>query len=1138
MKINTSSDYFLIKKSDFKDLFKIMKICLFLLFAFAFQLMATNTNAQDAIIELKTNTLTVSQLISEIEKQTDYLVVYSNREVNTSRTVNLKNKSDNVSEYLNQTFSGTDIGYDFENNYIVLSKKAQQTATTITNLVQTLQQQGKTVRGTVTDSNGEPVIGATIVVKDNPSQGTVTDIDGNFILSNLPENAVLQITYVGMKPQEASTAGRNTISVVLDTDVELLDEVVVVGYGTQSKRDLTGAIATVKGDELVNRGVSNVSQALQGASPGVMVTRSGGRIDRSASIRIRGITTIGDSNPLVIIDGVSGMSIDDINPNDIESISVLKDAASASIYGSRAAAGVILIATKKGRQDVSEFSYNFEYGILKPSQLPEFTSAVRYMEMANELAWNDNNNNTNEFPIYSQNLIENYTKLNQENPNLYPNTDWQKLIFANSAQRLKHNFNFNIGKKGVFTVGSFNYEKNGLLYNFDNGYNERYTARINNLIDFSNSLKTNINVYYTRNNSNDASYDPIYEARMMPSIYPGEWSDGRVAGGKASENPYGLMKYGGFNNSINSRLGAKASIDFKPIEELTLTAVISPTLTHLKQKSFLPTVSAYTMDDPSRFDVFLYGRTQTQLYENRNDALQVTKQFLINYVNSIDEKHNFNLLAGYEDYSFKNENLSASRTRFDLNNYPYLSIGDENYQFNNGNAYENSYISYFGRLDYNYLFKYYFQANLRTDGSSRFHKNNRWATFPSIALAWVISQESFFKSNSIISFIKLRGSLGLLGNERIGYYPYQSKISFGDAVMYYGGNAMGVKTAAQVNYAIKNISWENTESWNAGIDINLFNNKLQFIGNIYKKTTHDMLLALEIPKYMGFDNPQQNTGKMYTEGYELQLTWNDKIEEFKYSASINISDFKSIMGDLGGTEFIGSKIRKKGSEFDEWYGYLSDGLFLTQEELDKYPKVNSAIRVGDIKFLDVSGPKGVPDGNISSDYDRVLLGGSLPRYIFGSSLNMEYKNFDMSVYLQGVGKQNVLNTSMGQPLGGGWQNIPLFVDGDYWSKYNSEEQNNLVHHPKLSSRTSSSNYTTSNHFMFNGRYLRLQNLTFGYNLPKSFLEKINMQKCRFYVSGFDLFSIDKYPKGWDPESSAVGYYPITSSFHFGISLIY
>ncbi len=629
----------------------------------------------------------------------------------------------------------------------------------------------------------------------------------------------------------------------------------------------------------------------------------------------------------------------------------------------------------------------------------------------------------------------------------------------------------------------------------------------------------------------------MYKMFISAPVYAAEWSDGRVAEGKSGANVYGRLKYGGYRENYYNTIGGKASIDFTPFDGFKLSAIVSPSFGFDKGKNFHKRIDYYAYDDPTVYVGTLEGHSSTKLSESRNDNYRITTQFLANYLKSFGD-HNLNAMAGYENYYSFYENMGASRDQYSLTSFPYLNLGPLEFRDNYGSAYENAYRSYFGRVMYNYQNKYFLQGNIRYDGSSRFHKDYRWGSFPSFSAGWVISEESFMQNVNGVSFLKLRGSWGRLGNERIGNYPYQATIAFNNALFYEGNNIVSAQTAAQTRYAIKDISWETTESFDIGIDVGVLNNRLRFVGDYFAKTTKDMLLALEIPDYMGFDNPDQNTGKMETKGWEAEVNWNDNAGDLKYSVSFNISDFKSIMGDLGGTEFLGSQIKKEGSEFNEWYGYKSDGLFQNQEEVDNSAVLNNKTKPGDIKYVDISGPDGIPDGKISPEYDRTLLGGSLPRYIYGGTVRLDYKNFDMAIVIQGVGKQNRrLDNMMVKPLPENWGSVPKIIDGNFWSNYNTESENQAAIYPRLSRSAEYNNYTMSDYWLIEGAYMRLKNITLGYRVPTSICQKAHMNGVRVYTSISDLFTIDNYPKGWDPEVGGSAY-PITTSFVFGVNVTF
>lgn len=988
--------------------------------------------------------------------------------------------------------------------------------------------QNKTISGKVEDTKGEALPGVSVSIKGT-SKGTITDLEGNYTIQDIPTPATLVFSFIGMETKEVNVGNQSVINITLNEETKALDEVVVIGYGTVRKKDLTGAVASVQGSALKEKATTRLSEALQGTMPGVMVTRTGSASDVSATIRIRGITTIGDSEPLIIIDGVPG-SLDWVNPNDVESISVLKDAASASIYGSRAASGVILVTTKRAKSGQLSISYNYEYMIDKPTRIAEYVDAQTYMSLYNEMKWNDNDNTGGEYPVYTKDVIDNYPSLHAENPNQYPDKDWLTSMLKSSAHRQSHKVSITGGTEKVKTNISLAYDQTEGLYK--NKEYDRFTVRANNDIDISKylSMEADMSVIYSENKN---PLYPISPSSGCAPIYPMEWSDGRVAPGKTGTNIYAQLNYGGFSDNNANVTRGKLALNLTPIKGLRISGVFSPEYYTSKSKGFYKRVPYTDWEDPNGFVGYVGTRTTNYLSESRTENIKTTTQFLINYDKQIGN-HSINTMLGYENYYFKSEALAATRDQYILTEFPYLDLGDKNYQTNGGNAYENAYRSYFGRVMYNYKNKYYLQANARYDGSSRFHRDHRWGLFPSLSTGWVLTEESFMKNINPLSFLKLRFSWGTLGNEKIGNYPYQSTIQFSNSILYYGNNATAVQTAAIRNYTIENISWETTETYDIGIDANFFNNRLIFSGDYYKKKTKDMLLALAIPDYIGVSDPMQNTGKMHTKGWEFSIRWNDRIGDLSYSISANLSDSKSVMGDLGGTEFLGSQVKFEGSEFNEWYGYVSEGIYQTQEDVDNSATLNARVKPGDIKYKDISGPDGVPDGKISAEYDRVLLGGSLPRYQYGGDIRLDYRGIDFSVVFQGIGKKkSLLSESMVQPFRDQFVEVPELLIGNYWSLYNTDEQNENVKYPRLSEVGKTNNYSFSDYWLFNGAYFRLKNITLGYTIPQNLIEKCKLQNLRVYLSTNDLFSIDNYPKGWDPETSS---YWITKSFILGVSV--
>ncbi len=1112
-------------KSSWTKKLRIMKLTVILLLGSMVAMSAT-TYSQNTRLNVSSKNASLIDIFRNIEDQSEFYFYFNKEEVKSKEAVSVDMKDEVISNILDQVLANTGLEYKIIDRYVVVKTKGSADPVIA---MQTFRK----ISGKVSDASGATLPGVSVVVKGTAT-GTITDAEGNYNLGNVPENAILLFSFVGMKSKEIASGGKSTINIVLEEESIGLEEVVAIGYGTIKKVAMTGSISSVQGSSLSKRETTQLSSALQGTTSGVMVTRSSSSPGDGASIRIRGITTIGTSDPLVIVDGIPVGSIDDVNAKDVETMSVLKDAAAASIYGSRAAAGVILITTRRGVTGKTSINYNYEYGIEKPTAMPTYTRAAAYMKYANEQKWNDNGNVGTQYPVYAQDYIANYAANNLANPDVYPDVNWSDLIFKKNSIRQTHSLTINSGTKNLQTNASFSVDNIGAIY--DNKGYKRINARVNNDIIINKYIAASIDLSVKRVESNAPTVDPVGVTRQTAPVYAAVWSNGLIAAGKAGANMYGQIEYGGSIQTWNNQLSGKMSLDLTPIEGLKISAIFSPTFNYDKQKNFTKAIPYTNYNDPNTIVGYIGSYTTTSLNEARNDGFFHTTQFIANYVKSLG-MHNLNFMAGYENYYQTYENLGASRDAYELTSFPYLDAGPQTLRGNNGSAWEYAYRSFFGRAMYNFANKYYLQANIRRDGSSRFDPKYRWGVFPSFSAGWVLSSENFMKNLPVINYLKLRASWGALGNERIGNYPYQAAISFGSTALYQSGTATAVTTAAQTQYAIPNISWEKTETSDIGLDINVLKNRLRLTGDYYMKTTKDMLLALQIPPSLGFDNPNQNTGKMDTKGWDFEVTWNDKIGEIGYSASVNLSDFKSKMGDLGGTEFIGDQIKVKGSEFNEWYGYKSLGLFQTAADVAASPKLYANSKPGDIKYQDISGPNGVPDGIISAQYDRIRLGGSLPRYMFGGNLQLDYKGFDFGLVFQGVGKQNArISSTMVRPLEVAWTNVPTILEGKYWSNNNTAEQNLKAVYPRLSENAAgANNYAMSDFWMFDGSYFRLKNVSLGYTIPSSISNKIKLQSLRLYTTVSDLFCISHYPKGWDPEVSVTGY-PITMNFIFGVSV--
>jgi len=994
------------------------------------------------------------------------------------------------------------------------------------------------IRGKVTNEDGEPLSSVSVSLKGGSISAMTDDVGGYTIRIPNVTPSVLVFTYVGMKSQEITLGTNDVVDVVLAADAMSLDEVVAIGYGTARKKDLTGSVATIDGDDLAKRNQMQLSQALQGAAPGVTATRTSGLPGAGATIRVRGITTIGNSDPLILLDGVPIESLAMVNPQDIENISVLKDAASASIYGARASAGVILITTKTAKTNQLNLEYRGMYGVIKPTQFPGTVDHIRYMEMMNEISWNDGGNqNGAEYNVYTKEFIDDYNANHRwTGSDLYPITNWVDEIINDYAPSTAHGLSLTYGNDFVKTKASVNYEKEDALYN--NRSYERITSRLNNTVKITNFLSADVDASLLRSINENTVVNPLSSAYKYGPLWRPYWSDGRISEGRNGANTWARVNHGGFNNTWRDELIGRMALNFTPIKNLTITGVIAPSIRMAKGKTFVRQIPYYDIDNLTMTSGFVNGNLTTSLDESRSEVRTMTKQLTANYTPELGNDHKLSLMVGYEDYYRFTESLGAFSDNFMVSDFPYLNRGSLDFMRNTGNAVENAYNSYFGRVMYDYGGRYLLQANIRYDGSSRFHRDHRWASFPSFSAGWVATEESFIKNLNLrgLDFFKLRASWGTLGNERIGNYPYQAIMNFRNALFVDNtGNIVSSTSAGQDTYNIRDITWETTESWNIGIDAALLSNRLTLTADYYKKTTRDMLLVLAIPSFLGSNDPDQNAGTMHTKGWEGQIGWSDRIGEFTYSVSANLSDYKSIMGNLSGIAFLGDKIITEGVEYNSWYGYRSDGLFQSQEDIDNSALLSPVVRPGDVKYQDVGGPDGVPDGIVNPEYDRVPLGGSLPRLLYGGNINMGYKGFDMYLMFQGVGKQTSQLTADQVYQTTAWHTLPDFVDGNYYSEYNSEEQNANARYPRLSQiGYTGNNYRVSDFWLFDGSYFRLKNVTLGYTLPSHWNNYLKMSNLRVYASVNDLFSLDKFPKGWDPEVAINAY--MARTWNFGIQM--
>lgn len=1093
-----------------------MRITLVLLFVVLFESFAFDSYSQETNVSVKAGQMKLTELFTLIEQQSEFLFFYIDADVKDV-DVKLKTQSKKIDDILLQALSGTNLTYVINERNVNILKRHE------------VQQQTLFLTGVITDQNGDPIIGANVVVKGT-TNGTITDLDGKYNLSVGPTD-VLLITYIGYNRQEINVSGRTVINIEMVEDTQTLDEVVVIGYGTARKIDLTGSISSLGGDKLQMKNTPQLSSQLQGQMAGVQITRSSGDPTSGATIRVRGVTTLSTNDPLVIVDGVPG-NINDIAPEDVKDIQVLKDAASAAIYGSRAAAGVILITTRRATDKDFHLSYNAEYGIDAPTAKPKFANAVQWMSGYNELAYNDGASSL--YSAYSEDLINNYAQLRAEDPDSYPDTDFMGMGVKSSTYHQRHSFSLSGGTEKLKTNFSFNYYKADALYDYKSY--DRFNVRTNNDYSINNWIHANVDVNLLYSNTitpHNAEGSIIKDFMYRSPLYNAYWSDGSYADGKDGDNPFALHELSGSVKGQNYRVGGKVQLDLTPIKGLTLTAIASPQYTFYKGKDHKKKYEVYRITGDA---ISGSGYTSTSLSETRNDTHSLTMQFYANYKLQL-KRHSIGLMAGYEDYSYNWENLGALRTNYTLDNYPYLNLGPQDYQYNSGSAGHNAYRSFFGRVMYSWTDRYMLQANIRSDGSSRFADGRRWATFPSVSAGWIISEEPWFNKN-IVNYLKIRGSIGQLGNERIGSeFPYQAKLTFGTGFIPNASTGASdvVQTAYQTDYAFKNITWETTTTYGLGADITLLNNRLSASVDYYYKKTTDMLMEVGFPSYFGYNAPQNNAADMNTKGWDFELTWRDQINDFRYGVSFNLSDYRSKMGYMADRQNInGSKITEEGSYYNEWYGYKNLGIILNDaamldENGNKIAVLTNNDKAGNIRYQDIDG-----DGNITASSDRVRLGNSLPELQYGGSFWAEWKNFDFNLSFQGIGHQSVYWSWPGTPFNYQAYASPLTLIESHWSPNATDAENAKAKYPKLTTNNTNI-YAYSDFYLFNGAYMRIKNLTLGYTIPSGITKKFFVNKLRVYFSANDLPAFSKYPEGFDPEwdrSSDL----IMSSYIFGLNV--
>ena len=1117
MKNNTLSGRYCFKNPRFKQIFRIMRISTFLLMVCVFCSYAGNAHSQNAKVSIRMNNVKLDKILNEIENQTDYLFIYNNQ-VDINKITSVKVKNEAVAQVLDRILSGTGINYELEGTHIILTTEAIKDLHA--------QQQAKTVTGTVTDVSGEPIIGANIRIKGTTT-GTITDIDGNFSIKAEPQS-VIEVSYIGYLTQETVINNQKSIRFLLKEDTKTLDEVVVIGYGVQKKADLTGSVANINTEKLNTQSNANIGQALQGNIAGVDIVSQGGAPGSGTRIMVRGIGTLNNASPLYIVDGMYMNSIDHINPNDIASIDVLKDASSAAIYGSRAANGVIIVTTKEGSntegKPIIDLSVNL--GI---------STASKFLDMLDAKGWAEVTTIARQ--AIGKPALDMATDLANK-----PDNDWQDIMFRPA---LMQNYNLSVkggGKYSTYYTGLGYFNQDGIV----KGTNyQRYNIQSKN--DYKRgifSAGTNLIISF----SHDKPLHQELRGGMIGTILQSvptleKYDDTREGGyggtyGDVVNIPHPLAIIDDnimdrYNENVKIFANLYAQIElFKGLKyKLNLT----PDFSFERYKNYL-----------NKYDFGLATNSITQLTERQRRRRNILVENLLTFDRTFGE-HKISALAGYtyQDSRFRHIQAYGEGLPQGLEEIDAATTN----RSNEGNSWRSVLTSILGRVFYSYQNKYLFTATIRRDGSSKFGKNNRYGYFPSFSLGWNVAEEKFMENVHWLDQLKLRGGYGVLGNQEIDNYQYSSTITTG--INYPDGNGGLLQGAFPKNFANPDIKWEETAMTNVGIDFMAFNNRLSLTADYYVKNTKDILLTVPIPISSGGANdPIRNAGKIRNNGFEFNLGWMDQPNpDISYGINLIGSFNKNkviAMGSESGSikggstnQNITTSETKAGYPIGGYWLISTAGYFNSQEEVDAYAKdgkkIQPAAEPGDIKFVDANN-----DGVINDD-DRVFQGSPFPDFTFALNGNMRYKNFDLSIGLQGVLGNKIYNATR-QTLEDVTKGSNFLASClDYWTP-----ENKNASHPRLTWDDPNRNTRAeSDRYLENGSYLRLRSVQLGYTFPQTWF-KGAIQHARVYINAENLFTITSY-SGYSPDVNAdnANYrgfdnfiYPTNRTFMLGLNVTF
>jgi TonB-linked SusC/RagA family outer membrane protein len=990
------------------------------------------------------------------------------------------------------------------------------------------------VSGTVTDAaTNEALIGASVSVKGT-TQGTVTDIDGNFSLSVKSGSETLLLSYTGYKPLEVTINNQTRLTIALNADNQVLNDVVVVGYGSVKKSDLTGAVGSVKSKELAQLPTSSVEQALQGRVAGVQVTPTSGEPGAGAIIRIRGVGTLNNASPIYVVDGIILDDIKSLNVNDIESLEILKDASATAIYGSRGANGVVIISTKKGGTDgKTTLSFSSYYGTQEVIRKIDMVNASEFAQMYNEFK-----GDTKKFP----------------NPSaLGEGTDWQDVIFAKAPMKNLQLSASGGTEKSTYNISAGYFKQNGILVGSDF---EQMNIRLNATYKLNRFLKVGHNINLARN-SNTYSPNVVSGAYNMPPVFAVKDSSGKYSDptffGTAIGNPAASLEY---YNSLGkgTRVIGDVYGELKFLKDFTFRSSFGGDLQSNKTRTYEP-VFKVSSSQVRTLDYLSLGIGKSQYWQSENT---------ISYNKEWRKKHRVNAVVGYTAQEWTSEFIYASREKLigSSDELLFIDAGDKTTSVNGGGGAAWAMISYLGRINYSLLDRYLFTASIRRDGSSRFGANNRYGNFHSYALGWNIANEPFMQNQKVFDRLKIRASWGVLGNDKTVIYPGIATINSGSFAVF-GTPEKLVPSATLTAIANPDVKWEQTTQSDFGLEFGILKNRLSGEIDYFNRITDGILLDVPIPNFVGStENPIVNAAKVQNKGWDFTLNWRDG-QKFKYNISANASKIHNEVLALGqGKEAIfagdigeGGKLGTRtivGSGIGDFYGYKVVGIFQNDADIKNSP-THQNVKPGDLKFADLNGYDkngkltGSPDGKVDAA-DRTYLGTPIPKWIFGANIGFEFAGFDFSAFINGQKGNSIINAkAMSRYAVYNWEQT------FYNNRWTGEGTSNTV--PRVTSQ--GHNYQVSDFFVQDASFLRLRTLQLGYSLPQNTCNKLKMSRLRVYATGTNIWTKQKYT-GYTPEISNTNYrdkfstqavtgnvldsnidrgiYPIAKSWVFGIDV--